>query len=104
MIRHIVLLDLPDQYDRAELASVMQGLDNLRADIAGFVHFEHGPNRDFEGMSGNCAYAFTCSFEDEATSRAYLGNSKHMALGKRLVGLCRGGPEGVTVVDMETAL
>lgn len=103
MIRHIVLLDLPPHYDHAELAEIMQGIDNLRETIDGFVHFEHGINKDFEGMSKNFAYGFVCHFANDDTSRAYIINPEHNALGQRLVNLCRGGVKGITVVDLELA-
>lgn len=103
MIRHIVLLDLPQTHDRTELAAIMAGLDGLRGKIAGFTAFVHGPNRDFEGMSPDCAYAFACDFDGPATSKAYLADADHRALGARLVALCRGGVAGIRVIDMETA-
>ncbi len=103
MIRHIVLLDLAEGYDPAELAAVMAGLDALRGQIDGYLGFAHGPNRDFEGMSPDCAYAFTCDFDGPATSQAYLVNPDHQALGARLVALCKGGAAGITVVDIEVA-
>ena len=101
MIRHIVLLNLAPGHDSAELQSVMDELNALRSDIAGFIDFKHGPNRDFESMSPDCAYAFTCDFADQDTSMAYIDNAKHRALGARLVGLCQGGAQGITVIDMD---
>ena len=101
MIRHIALLDLPDDHDRAELGAVMAALDGLRGRIAGFSGFAHGPNRDFEGLSPNCAYAFSCDFDGPDTAHAYLNDPDHQALGVRLVALCHGGAKGITVVDME---
>ena len=101
MIRHVVLLDLPEGHDSAELAAIMQGLAALQHDIDGFKSFAHGPNRDFEKMSPDCSYAFTCDFADEGTSLAYLENAKHKALGARLVALCNGGAKGITVIDMD---
>lgn len=100
MIRHIVLLDLPQDHDAGALARVMDGLDRLRSSIPGYVGFAHGPNKDFEAMSAHCAYAFTCDFADEATSLAYIANEAHRALGAQLVAMCRGGAKGITVVDM----
>jgi hypothetical protein len=103
MIRHIVLLDLVAGHDATELAAVMDGLDRLRGQIAGFSGFSHGPNRDFEGKSPDCAYAFTCDFDSPATARAYLADPDHRALGARLVAICKGGADGITVIDLEVA-
>ncbi|MEO1638443.1 MAG: Dabb family protein [Pseudomonadota bacterium] len=104
MIKHIVMLDLPDDYDREELADIMKDLDGLRSSILGFRRLEHGPNKDFEGMSQNCAYAFICHFADEETSRRYIVDPGHNALGQRLVNMCKGGVKGITVVDMDLTL
>lgn len=100
MIQHIVMLDLPAEADRAELLAIMTGLDDLRGSIAGFVGFMHGENKDFEGMSKDRNYGFICTFMDEATSRDYLVNPDHQALGARLVALCRDGVQGITVIDL----
>lgn len=101
MIRHIVLLDLAADYDRSALAAIMTGLNDLRGAVAGFTGFEHGHNRDFEGMSPKCKYSFMCQFADEAASLAYLVDPTHKTLGQRLVALCQGGASGITVVDMD---
>lgn len=101
MIKHIVLLDLPGDYDSTALGAIMDGLNGLRQKIAGFTHFEHGPNRDFEAMSENCAYGFICHFADEDTSQAYIVDPDHRALGQRLVDLCKGGVDGISVIDLE---
>ncbi|SFS20425.1 Dabb family protein [Yoonia litorea] len=101
MIQHIVMLDLPADHDSAELANVMAGLGALMHEIDGFLAFAHGPNRDFEGKSPDCAYAFVCTFADAAAVSAYHRDPTHQALGARLVALCQGGADGITVVDME---
>ena len=103
MIRHVVLLDLVAGHDPAELADIRAGLDGLRDSIEGFTRFEHGLNRDFEGMSPRVRYGFICDFADEQVSHAYLRHAGHIALGARLVVLCKGGVAGITVVDLELA-
>lgn len=103
MIKHMVMLDLPADYDRGELADVMAQIASLQQKIPGFTHFEHGPNKDFEKMSPRCSYAFICHFESEDTSRAYIIDPDHNAFGQRLVGMCNGGVAGITVVDMALA-
>ncbi len=103
MIRHIVLLDLPEGHDQDELGAIMAGLDALQGKIAGLSRFCHGRNRDFEGMSPDCAYGFICEFDDETTSQAYLAHADHQALGARLVALCKGGAAGVIVIDLDVA-
>ena len=103
MIKHIVLLDLAPDHDGNELSAVMQGLDALQGKISGFVGFSHGPNRDFENMSPDCAYGCICEFMDADTSQAYLVDPDHQALGGRLVALCKGGVAGITVIDLDVS-
>jgi hypothetical protein len=101
MIHHIVMLDLHASHDHEERAAIMQGLDALRSDLEGFERFAHGPNRDYEKLSPDCSYVFTCSFADEAGLQRYLADQKHQALGRRLIAICNGGLSGLCVVDME---
>jgi hypothetical protein len=103
MIKHIVLLDLSPEFDRAELIAVLEDLDALRPRIDGFVKLDHGPNKNFEGMSEGCAYVLICHFANEDTSRQFIIHPEHNALGQRLVNICRGGIKGITVVDMDLA-
>jgi hypothetical protein len=103
MIKHIVLFDLPPEYDREELASIIEGVHELRKTISGFTHFEYGTNKNFEGMSADWTHVFICHFADENTSRAFLVDPGHNALGQRLVNICRGGVKGISVVDMAIA-
>ncbi len=101
MIRHVVLLDLPPDYDEEELFNIMLGIEDLIQTIPGFTKFEHGPNRDFEGMSKTHAYGFICHFADEDTSRQYIVDPGHNAMGQRLVDMCNGGVKGITVIDLD---
>lgn len=103
MIKHIVLFDLLADHDREEFDSIVEGVHELGETIAGFTHFEHGTNKDFGGMSAQFNYVFICHFVDEDTSRAYLVDPGHNALGQRLVNLCRGGVNGITIIDMAIA-
>lgn len=104
MIKHIVLLDLLDDYDQVELGAIVKGVEELQFSLDGFEHFEHGPNWDFEGMSPRFSYGFICHFAGEDTSRAFIVHPEHSALGARLVPLCKGGVEGITVVDLDLAM
>ncbi len=101
MIEHVVMLALEDRHGGAELAAVMAGLAGLVGRLDGFTGFRHGPNRDFEGKSGAYPYGFACTFRDAAALQAYAGDAGHMALGARLVALCKGGGEGIMVIDLD---
>ncbi len=101
MIQHIVLLSLRSDYPVDELAEVMQGLDNLGAEITGFTGFQHGPNEDFEGKSQGYPYGFVCTFDTSETLQAYAVHPAHQALGARLVALCNDGSDGIMVADLD---
>jgi hypothetical protein len=103
MMKHVVLLDLPEDYDEEELFNIMLGIGDLIQVIPGFTKFEHGPNRDFEAMSKPHGYGFICHFDDEDTAHQYIAHSGHIAMGKRLVEMCNGGIDGITVIDLDVA-
>ena len=97
MIQHIVMLALPDGYDAAELALVMEGLAAL--DLPGFTGFHHGPNIDLENKTPDYPYGFICSFADQSALETYAADPGHQSLGSRLVALCGGG-DGIMVMDL----
>lgn len=98
MIRHIVMLKLADDADQAELQAVMAGLAAL--DLPGFMAFEHGENIDLESKTPDLPYGFICTFADQSALETYAADPAHQALGARLVALCDGCGEGITVIDL----
>ena len=100
MIQHIVMLNLADDGD---LPSVMEGLGTLVGQIDGFMGFDHGPNIDVEGKSPDFPYGFVCQFRDRAALDEYAADPRHQAYGQRLVAMCRGGAEGIMVIDLQVA-
>ncbi len=101
MIRHIVMMTLKDDHDAGELSAIMMGLSALMPGIEGFEGFEHGPNRDLEQKSPDFPYGFICTFNDVAALEAYAQNPDHQALGARLVAQCKGGADGIMVIDLD---
>tara|TARA_R110002111_G_scaffold256121_1_gene322901 strand:+ start:593 stop:895 length:303 start_codon:yes stop_codon:yes gene_type:complete len=99
MIKHVVMLHLRADYDPAELAAVVAGLDGL--EISGFTDFTHGVNRDLEHKTPDYPYGFICTFNDLDALRRYQADPAHRALGQRLVALCAGGAAGIMVMDLE---
>lgn len=98
MIQHIVMLSLLDNHDPVELSDVMDGLAAL--DLPGFMSFDHGPNRDFEGKTPDHSYGFIGTFSDADALQTYAANPDHQALGGRLVALCGGG-DAIMVIDLD---
>ncbi len=101
MIRHIVLLALTDDHDAEELVTIMDQLAALSAHLPSFTGFEHGPNRDLERKSQQYPYGFVGTFSDQAALEVYANDAQHSALGARLVAMCKGGGDGIMVIDLE---
>ncbi len=100
MIRHCVMLGLPDDFDAEELEAVLDGLEGLVARMPGSRDFAAGPNRDFEDKTAEFRYGFTVDFDSPAALAGYAGNPEHLALGARLVALC-GGAGNIAVFDLD---
>ena len=98
MIRHIVMLKLAANADQAELQAVMSGLAAL--ELPGFLAFEHGENIDLENKSPDLPYGFICTFSGQTALETYAADPAHQALGARLVALCEGSGDGITVIDL----
>ncbi|MEL6751839.1 MAG: Dabb family protein [Pseudomonadota bacterium] len=100
MIIHIGLLTLADPAGE-DIADVMEGLAALRGRLSGMLEFEHGPNIDAEGLSPDCDYGFVVRFQDRAALQAYADDDEHKAIGVQLLALCKGGIDGLMVVDLD---
>ncbi|MGC1495839.1 MAG: Dabb family protein [Sulfitobacter sp.] len=100
MIRHCVMLGLPDDHDAAELGNIMQGLGDLTEHLSGCGNFLAGANIDVEGKSSGFPFGFTIDFDDTAALQVYADHPEHKKLGARLVALCGGGGK-ITVFDLQ---
>ena len=102
MLTHCVFLDLPEGYDVASLERSMTLLAGLVGQVEGLIDFGHGPNRDFESKSARYTYGFVCRFRDRDAHLAYERHPDHQTGGSLLVEMCRGGHEGILVMDIES--
>jgi hypothetical protein len=100
MIQHIVLLDPAEDPGLTRIAEAMHILATLPGRVHGFIDFQHGPNRDFEGKSQRYPYGFVCSFTDRAALDAYSADADHQRAGAMLVAAC-GGAANIFVADLE---
>jgi hypothetical protein len=101
MLIHIVLMD-PDGADGLKrIRAAMPILSDVCEALPGASGFAHGPNRDFEGKSQRYAYGFEVRFTDRETHLAYERHPDHVRAGRMLVAACKGGHEGIFVVDLE---
>ncbi|WP_299146917.1 Dabb family protein [uncultured Tateyamaria sp.] len=101
MIRHCVMLRLPDGVDVVALDKIMLSLGDLVDQLDGCSGFRAGPNRDYEGKSPGYTYGFTLDAKNPRALAAYAVHPDHQALGAQLVALCEGGADGIRVYDIE---
>ncbi|KIC51997.1 Dabb family protein [Tateyamaria sp. ANG-S1] len=101
MIRHCVFLRLAPKADSAELDKVMLGLADVVQRLPGCSGFRAGPNRDYEGKTPEYPYGFTLDAIDAEALATYAVDPEHQELGARLVALCEGGADGITVFDID---
>jgi hypothetical protein len=99
MLYHMVMLEPAGGMD--DIMAAMEILDGLQGQLDGLIDFKHGPNRDFEQKSERYPYGFLCTFTDKAALDAYAANPTHQRAGGLLVGACKGGADGIFVVDLE---
>ncbi len=99
MLYHLVMLEPEGAMD--DIMEAMTILDALKPRLDGLISFRHGPNRDFEQKSERYPYGFLCTFRDKAALDAYAANPNHQRAGGLLVGACKGGVDGIFVVDLE---
>lgn len=102
MLKHCVFLSLHSKDEMAPIAEAMRLLEGLVGKVDGMVDFSSGSNRDFENKSPDYQYGFVATFSDREAHLAYERHPDHVKAGGMLVAACRGGHEGIFVVDLET--
>jgi len=100
VIRHCVFLRLRAGAKPAELSRIFEGLAALTSDLSGASDFVGGQNIDVENKTPDFPAGFTIDFTDRAALMAYANSPDHRALGARLVALCDGGGDGISVFDL----
>lgn len=103
MLKHCVFLSLRPDAEMASVEKAMRILQGLVARIDGMIDFASGPNRDFENKSGDYHHGFVVTFADREAHLEYERHPDHVKAGGMLVDACRGGHDGIFVVDLETA-
>lgn len=101
MLIHCVFCAIRADADRDDLTAVYKDFADLVPVIDGMISFDAGPNRDFEAKTAQFTDGFVVRFANRAAHLAYDVHPLHKAAGVRLVGLCDGGYDGVTVFDLE---
>ena len=101
MILHCVFCDFrPDVSDAAQ-NDIFARLKEFSLTLSGTMDFDHGPNRDYEGMSERYDAGFIIKFATREALDIYANHPIHKALGSELCSLCVGGIDGLIVFDLE---
>lgn len=101
MLIHCVFCAIRPDANRADLAAVYDVFAGLVPVIDGMISFHAGPNRDFESKTPQFTDGFVIRFDSRAAHLAYDSHPLHKAAGARLVSLCSGGYDGITVFDLQ---
>lgn len=102
MLKHCVFLSLRADADMAPVEEAMELLQGLVDTVDGMIDIAWGPNRDFENKSGDYQFGFIVTFEDRQAHLDYESHPDHVEAGTMLIAACRGGYDGIFVVDLET--
>jgi hypothetical protein len=101
MIRHAVLLKVRSDFTASEISDVFTALKNPKSEIPGIISISTGKDNSPEGIQRGHTHGFTVDFDSAASRDAYLPHPAHQNVGARIVAICEGGVDGITVVDWD---
>jgi hypothetical protein len=99
MIRHVVLIKLRSTEDAPHIFAALKA---LQSQIPGIIAVTTGADCSPEGLQRGFTHGFTVDFIDAAARDAYLPHPAHQKVGAMIVAACKGGIDGVLVLDWET--
>ena len=101
MIKHIVLIQFPDEVSDAQREAIYQSVENLKQYVTGWQGFVAGANVTPEvGMDKGYNGGFIIDFVDEAARDAYLIHPEHQKAGAGIVEAAVNGIGGIMVFDL----
>jgi len=100
MITHIVLVCFQPDVTEAEVNEIWAALAAVREVVPGMTRASFGKDVSPEGLGRGNTHGFVMEFQSVAARDAYLEHPAHRAAGARLVAACKGGRDGVTVIDL----
>ena len=101
MLKHCVFLNFKPEYTKADRIEVFIRLAALETEIAGLKSVEYGKNLDFENKTAEYSAGFIATFTDRQAHLEYEAHPEHVKAGARLVEMCTGGYDGITVFDLD---
>ena len=99
--KHIVLLRLPPQTSREEIAEMFEALDELQHKIPGIVDICSGPYDSPEGLHKGFTHAFIVTFADAQCRDVYLDHPDHEVVKQLIVKQLAGGLADVIAFDFK---
>ncbi len=100
MIHHCVFFTFRSEVEQTEQDDLLRSLAELVEHIPGMKSFAFGPNADFEQKSEAYSHGFVAVFESRDALARYANDPRHVELGRRLVGSCVNGGDGIAVFDI----
>ncbi|WP_136443776.1 Dabb family protein [Pacificoceanicola onchidii] len=102
MIRHIVAVKFNDGTSSDIKQGIYADLAKLSGHIDGISDFQSRANVSVEDeLVRGFRDLFWFDFKDESVRDAYLVDSVHQSIGKRIVDNAQGGIDGIFVFDIE---
>ena len=101
MIRHYVHLRFTLDVTDDQRTAVFAALAGLSEHLDGMLDFQHRKNESPEtALVRDFNDVFWIDFTDARARDVYLDHPMHREVGARLVGMTKGGPDGIFVCDV----
>ncbi len=100
MIRHIVLLQIPNHADPFEVETMIRQLEQAALAVPGTVAFCGGPKLPGSWMGQGFTHAVNIDFVDEAARDTYLAELDRDRVGSRLSEMTEGGLGGILIMNI----
>jgi hypothetical protein len=99
--KHIVLLRLPPQTAREEIAAIFEAIDELQNQIPGIVDITSGTYESPEGLNQGYTHAFVVTFADSTSRDLYLEHPAHEPVKQMIVDAIGGDLGNVLAFDFK---
>ena len=102
MIRHIVLMQFPDDAPVETINEIFSGFGALAAKLPGVRGFSSGPNVSPEGLDRGYRHGFVMDFDSANARDDYLAHAEHTAFAEgTVIPALEAGIDSIAVFDYE---
>jgi hypothetical protein len=102
MIRHIVLVKAQEDAV-GQLEQAFQQIGRLVNRLDGALSYAYGPSDSPEHIERGYTHGLVIDFADLGALHNYSVDAEHVAAGAVIAGSAVGGPNGLLVMDLDTA-